>query len=383
MKKSKAISITVTLLCLAGAGWAQGQAQNKGPRVVLEEEEITLFDDSGKELGKRYVGKNDVEKSVLVKQVREKVLKSMGLKSLADTKGRKELNQRYLNEQRKFIKIRELKPLTLKFVDKNKNVIKEVPICPPGSGCKSNITTMPMEYWQSMGIKVTADEIAQRKVEQRITREPTISKSQNAAVISEIGSEFAVPSSTQEALFAEKGGGELGTASSIEYYDEQGNMRWKKKSEKRNLLLYVGGLSEDGEIVAAIKRCEYGCRKLVDEGVSLQQLDVYNSKGEEILTLPLTKELCSNYGAGFWLSLDGNFIKFDCQPEKGWPKSILVNIKERKFWKAPYLIGIGRGDDGHEIREGNKLRVAITGDNELGSKSTELDLDQLSWQKLP
>ena len=70
-------------------------------------------------------------------------------------------------------------------------------------------------------------------------------------------------------------------------------------------------------------------------------------------------------------------------PEKGWPKSILVNIKEQKFWKAPYLITIGRGDDGYEIREGSKIRVLVTGDSELGSKPTEIDLEKLSWQKLP
>lgn len=355
--------------------------QDKGPqgRIVLEEEEVTLFDENGKEIEKRYVSKEGTEKAAIRRQVREKALKRMGLKSLDEIKGNRELNQKYLNEQGKFIKVKELKPLILKFMNDNKKVIKEVPICPPGSGDNNiNITTKTADYWQSKGVKTTKSDVVKRKVRQLITREPIVSKSHDAAVISEMFSEFMMPISTNE-----QPGSTLESETSIEYYDDKGDMRWKKKSEDRDLILYARGLSEDGKIVAAIKTCEYACWRLSNKGIPLQQLEIYDSSGKDMLILPLTKELCPSYNGSFWLSLDGNFVKFDCMSEKGWPKSILIKIKERKFWKAPYLIGIGIGDDGYEIREGSKLRVGVTGDKELGSTSKEIDLEKLPWEPLP
>jgi len=346
---------------------AHGQEKTPQGRVVLEEEEITLLDDKGKEIEKRYVSKDGVEKSAIVKQVREKVLKGMGLKSISETKGHKELNQRYLNEQRKYVKVRELKPLTLKFVDKNNKVIKEVPIS-------------PTESWRAKGFSVGENEATKKKIEQRISREAFVSKFQNSAIVSELSSGFVVPVSASEASSAERGGGELGTDSSIEYYDSKGNMRWKKKSDP-NLIFYPVNISETGDIVAAIRRCELGCRKTSEAGVPLQELDVYDSSGKEVLVLPLSKEMCFSYNGGFWLSQKGDYVKVDCVPEKGFPKSVFIDVKARQMWRAPYLAGIGRGDDGYEIRDGDMIRIVAT-DDQMRNKSQSLDLGKISWEKL-
>ena len=350
-------------------------------RVIIEEEEVTLFDEAGREVETRYVRKDGMEKATLVRQAREKVLKRMGLKSIAETKGNKKLNQQYRNELRRFVKIRDLKPLNIKFVDKNNGVIKEVPICPPGSGQNNiNIATMTIEAWRAKGYSLTDNEAAKKKVEHRVSREAVVSKSQNAVIVSELNSGFVVPVSSKEIAHAERGGGELGTDSSIEYYDVKGNMRWEKKSDS-NLIFYPVSISEAGDLVATIKRCEYGCRKVSELGAPLQELYVYDSLGKEVLALPMTKDMCFSYNGGFWFSQKGDYIKVDCAPEKGFPKSIFIDVRAKKVWRAPYLVGIGTGDDGYEIREGDVIRVVATNE-QMRNSSLNLDLGKLSWEKL-
>ena len=350
-------------------------------RVVIEEEEVTLFDEAGGKVETRYVRKDGTEKAALVHQARKKALKRMGLKSIKETKGNKQLNQQYRNELRQFIRIRDLKPLNIKFVDKNNKVIKEVPICPPGSGQKNiSIATMTIEAWRAKGYSLTDSEAAKKKVEHRFSREAVVSKSQNAAIISELDSGFVVPVSSKEIANAERGGGELGTDSSIEYYDVKGNMQWEIKSNSELIFAPVS-ISEAGDLVATIKRCEYGCRKVSELGLPLQELYVYDSFGKEVLALPMTKDICFSYSGGFWFAQKGDYIKVDCAPEKGFPKSIFIDVSAKKVWRAPYLVGIGTGDDGYEMREGDVIRV-VTTNEQMRNSSLNLDLGKLSWEKI-
>lgn len=328
-----------------------------------------------KNVEKRYVSKGGVEKALIRRQVREKVLKSLGIKSLDEIKGDKGLQQKYLNEYSKFIKVKKLKPLNLKFVDGHGNIAKEVPI-----GYKTVISTVGVETGKSPKSLWGDKLLPGRKIEQHVMRDPVVARFQKVAVVSEIISEFAVAESSAEAKsFDGTDGANLGVESSLEYYDEKGNMQWKKNFDW-NLSISPIGVSEKGEIVAVIQRCEQGCWMMSKE---TPLLVIFDSLGKELLSFPSIPGETCNYGGDFWLSLEGKYVMLACVAEKGWPKSILISIKERKFWRAPYLIGIGRGDDGYEIREGSKLRVAVTGPNELGSTSTEIDLEKLSWELLP
>ena len=121
--KFKTLFMAGVFLYLAGAGWAQ--EQSKGPRIILEEEEVTLFDDSGKELGKRYVSKIGEEKRVILNQVKEKVRRKLGVKSEQEVQ-KKRLWRKAKEENEKLIKIQELSQPTLKFADKDGRIVREL-----------------------------------------------------------------------------------------------------------------------------------------------------------------------------------------------------------------------------------------------------------------
>ena len=375
---STILLISVSLLTLS----AQAQEKMLAGQFVLEEEEVILFDEMGKEIERRNVSKTGTEKAAIRKVVDEKALKTIGLKSTSEIKGKQGLHKKYLKARLKFIKVKALGYPTLKFVDGKKQVSREVSICPPDSECDSVVvTTTSMESWRGAGFDLTQADAETRKVKRRVSREPVVSKSRNAALIAELITESVVPVSTKEAALFERGGGGLGVTSGVEYYDDSGNMRWKKTAE-RGFVAYPASLSENGATVAVVNRCESECRKFINAGRPLQELAVYDSLGKEVLVLPLSKSACFSYNGGFWLSLDGMYMKVDCAPERGLPKSIFVNIKERKMWQAPYLVGIGRGDDGYEIRDGDKIKVVVTNPS-MKTDSQLLDLGNVSWQKLP
>lgn len=366
------ISACLFLLCAASRA-EQGKAASR--KIVLEDEEVTLLDGNGKELEKLTTSRTGKEKAAINKQVREKVLKSLGIKSVDELKGNRQLAQRYFKESVKFIKVKKLTPTRLKFLDDQGKLAKEVPI-----GYSTTVSTIGAETAEARKSLWGTRARAGRKIEERVMRTPTVASSQNAAVIAENVSNFTVAESSVEAkMFEGTDAANLGVESSLEYYDEKGNMTWKKKFDWNTSLFNVG-LSENGQIVAAIQGCELGCSRVSQ---NIPAMIVLDSSGKELLSFPSTGAVSCGFPGDLWVSLDGNYTMLSCRSGKGWPKSILINVKEQKFWRAPYLISIIRGEDGHEIREGTQLRIGVTEDNELGAKATEIDLEKLSWQKLP
>lgn len=72
MKKTNLFTLAVLLTMVLTAGTSYGQTTPAGPRIVHEEEEITVFDDNGKELEKHYVGKIGDQKMAIIKDARSK-----------------------------------------------------------------------------------------------------------------------------------------------------------------------------------------------------------------------------------------------------------------------------------------------------------------------
>lgn len=373
MKLILILSLTVSMLPVV----AQCQGNSHLRKIVLEEEEIAVLDENGKEIEVLRIGAMGKEKAEVRRKVREKALKSMGLKSLGEIKGNESLAQKFLKEQSRFLKVKKLNPQSLKFVDKDGAVIKEVPISQLAT---IEISTITSEAWQSRGIAITVDEAEKRKIERRVSRAPVVSRLQNVAVITEITSEFVQPSPSKRTIAHEGNGEGLGNGSTIEYYDDKGDMRWKRKSDRKRIF-YPVNISGSGEVVAAIEACELNCSGLVAQGIPLKRIVVFNSAGEEVLSFPKTPDTCNVYSNGFWLSSDGGYLIAACL-KKNWPKSFVINLKENKIWNAPYLISVARGEDGYEKREGSKIRIGAT-DDKMHDQSLDLDLDKLSWEKLP
>lgn len=378
MKRLHIIGITsacLFLLCAAGRS-EQGKAASR--KIVLEDEEVTLLDGNGKELEKLATSRTGKEKVAINKQVREKVLKSLGIKSVDELKGNRQLAQRYFKESAKFVKVKKLSPTRLKFLDEQGKLAKEVPI-----GYSKSVYTISAETAEARKSSWGARAKAGRKIEEQKMRIPTVSASENAAIITENISNFAVAkSSAEERLFDGTEAANLGEEGALEFYDAKGDRRWKKTFDY-NRAVSDGRLSGDGSIVAVVEGCEMNCSNFKEKGIPVKRLIVFDSTGKELLSLPSTQADTCELPSDLWVSMDGNYAMVSCRVGNGWPKSILVNVKDLKFWRAPYLVSISRGADGHEIREGTRLRIGVTEDKELGSKTTEIDLDKLSWEKLP
>lgn len=376
MKRLHIISLTSACLFLLCAASRAEQGKAASRKIVLEDEEVTLLDGNGKELEKLTTSRTGKDKAAINKQVREKVLKSLGIKSVDELKGNRQLAQRYFKESAKFIKVKKLNPTRLKFLDDQGKLAKEVPI-----GYSTTISTIGAEtavarksLW---GTKLRIG----RKIEKHIMRNPTVASSQNAAVIAENVSNFAVAeSSAEEKLFDGTEAANLGVEGTLEYYNEKGDMVWKKNFDY-NRAVSDGHFSVDGAEVAVVEGCEMNCSSFKEKGIPLKRLAVYDSTGKELLGFPLTSGVCQSYGGNLWLSQDGNYAMVSCLSDNK-IRSIVFNIPQKSIWKAPYLIGILRGEDGYERREGNKLKIGTTDDN-LKNQSTEIDLSELPWEKLP
>jgi len=376
MKRQHTINIMSACIFLFCAATSAEQGKAASRKIVLEDEEVTLLDGNGKELEKLATSRTGKDKAAINKQVREKVLKSLGIKSQDDLKGNRQLAQRYFKESAKFIKVKKLNPTRLKFLDEQGKLAKEVPI-----GYSTAVLTIGAEMAATRKSLWGARASAGRKIEERKMRTPTVASSQNAAIIAENVSSFAVAqSATEEKSFNGTEAANLGAESSIEYYDAKGDKQWKKTFDY-NRVVSDGRLSGDGTTVAVVEGCEMNCSNFKEKGIPVKRLAVFDSAGKEEFGFSLSSGDCQSYGGDFWLSQDGSYAIVSCLSDKK-IRSIVLNIPQKSIWKAPYLISVNRGEDGAEIRSGNKIRVVAT-DEQMKNQSMELDLGGLSWEKLP
>ena len=376
MKRLHIISITSACLFLLCAASRAEQGKAASRKIVLEDEEVTLLDGNGKELEKLTTSRTGKDKAAINKQVREKVLKSLGIKSVDELKGNRQLAQRYFKESGKFIKVKKLNPTRLKFLDEQGKLSKEVPI-----GYSTTVSAIGAEMAEARKSLWGARAKTGRKIEERKMRTPTVASSQNAAIVTENISNFAVAeSATEEKAFNGTEAANLGAEGSVEYYDAKGDKRWKKTFDY-NRVVSDGRISGDGSTVAVVEGCEMNCSNFREKGIPLKRLAVFDSAGNEEFGFSLSSGVCQSYGGEFWLSQDGDYAIVSCLSDKR-IRSIVINIPQKSIWKAPYLISVNRGEDGAEIRSGNKIRVVAT-DEQMKNQSMELDLGGLSWEKLP
>lgn len=101
--------------------------QDKGPqgRIVLEEEEVTLFDENGNEIEKRYVSNIGEPKREMLKQVKMRVYAKLEIKSEQEVQSNK-LWKKVKEETDKLLKVQVLKQARLRFTDKDGKEIKTI-----------------------------------------------------------------------------------------------------------------------------------------------------------------------------------------------------------------------------------------------------------------
>ena len=122
----KMFLMVVVFLGLVGVGWQQGHGQTKGPMITLEEEEITLFNEDGKELKKLLLSSNGKEKKLILSAIQTKVLQKMGFNSFEEIKKENKLLREYHRQYYKLFKTETLKLQQLKFTNSNGKTIKQI-----------------------------------------------------------------------------------------------------------------------------------------------------------------------------------------------------------------------------------------------------------------
>jgi hypothetical protein len=285
MGKRKLNKILVLLFICFNVRLVFGQEELKGPRIKLEEVEIILYDDNGKEI-KRIFTSGDEKETVLEElrpKIREKVLKKLGFSS-DEIKDQTLLRNKLINdpvfadkygkEYDKLCKTKALGIKRLKFIDEKGKVIKEISLLE-----ETKIEEVGNnERYKNLGIK---------KIKKRISKNAVVSKNKKFAVIVSNESENgAIYEDGREELFYEP----AVVAGEITVFDREGRILLKKRMPHRWIGLKPL-ISDDGGVIVIYTESD----EPLPEGRDM--IYVFNRNGDEILSFPTEEEYNSGYDA--------------------------------------------------------------------------------------
>lgn len=309
---------------------------NQG-KYALNDVELILLGDDGKVLEKKVVGSQDNEKYALMDKAEKRVLDKLGLKSKAESKGNRDLAQKYYQEYAKILKYNKLDPKYLEFRNDKATLEKKISI--------------GYSETKSGGIK------------EQISRTPVISKSQTSAVISEN------KLSIYEGISAPDGEG------TIKYYGANGEVAWEHSFGGKRAVT-AAHLSKDGGVIGVIDMCEANCTSFLEQGIPIRRFNLFDKNGKELITYPPTPGGCDFDTSNFWISLAGDYAIISCLD-----RSFAFNVQKREIAKLPYRIDVLKDKMDSEIRSGDNIKARTTSSKEIVN-SADLNLSKLPWEKL-
>lgn len=309
------------VLGLLGIGWAQevkaqkgqekvlektsiGQENSIGPRIMLEEEEIILFDEKGKEVRRI----SDEEQEIVRKEIKDKVFKKLRVKS-GEEVSEKKLCEKYNEEIDKLIKVKKLDRPRLKFIDKEGKVIKEISLGEKRipKRLKDAVKNKEWNGYQSF------------------YKYATVSKNQKYAAIGEYSREVRWnidnPKETEEYVktYGEEAYvGPKAKDSKLTLFDSAGIILLEKKFSEGTVVREVV-ISEEGKVAVITDLYEGAPGALY----------VYDKTGKEILVYPKENEkvsLCEILK----ISPNGRYLAVDA----GFRRTIFFDLKKGKKWIA-------------------------------------------------
>jgi hypothetical protein len=288
-----------------------GQSAPAGPRIVLEEEEITLME-NGKEVKKSYVSKK--ERDAILKEIKEKVLKKLGVTSEGEAIEQK-LGQAFDEEIKKLIRVKQLDQPKMKFVDANDNVIKEIDI---KTGIQREVRRSHPKLKKP------------HLMEEYIARYVAMSSDGQYALFSESLSEGIVPETEQEKKsMMDTDAGDLGTTTAVRYYDVKGNILWERQTPP-DMRVNKALISNDGKVVAYIQDfIGTGNRKETEPPTKLVVVD---KGGREIIIFPVSHgENVLRANPDMAMSPSGRYLSV--QGRKGIERAnFFVDVKNKTMW---------------------------------------------------
>lgn len=327
MKQTYSLMLVVILSLMMTADVSQGEKASIGPKIVLEQEEITLIE-NGKEVKKENVSKK--EKDVIVKNIKEKVLKSLGLASEGEAIDKK-LGEKLSDEVKKLINIKELDQPKMKFVDANGNVVKELDI---KTGIQREVTKSHPKLKKP------------HLMEEYITRYVAVSQDGKHSLYSESLSEGIVPETEQEKKsMMDTDAGDLGTTTVVKYYDAKGNTLWERQTPG-DMRVSEALISSDGNVVAYIQ--EFKGIGYLQGNQSPTELVVVDKGGKKIFSFPpVSGEYLYWEGSKIQMSSSGQYLS-----AAGWKRDHHVNFffdtRGKTTWISDEYYAVWNiKDDGH------------------------------------
>jgi len=296
-------ALSVTLL------WGQGQSANKA-RISLEEEEITISNESGKETVLR-TSERTLEGKAAVTDAQQLAFKKIGVKSMDDVEKQK-LWARFNSEMRAIIKTRKIDEPVLRFLSDTGATIKKISLSPETN----------KERIKEGGGFLESETVT--------TNFPVLSKDNRLAALVTRKHERRLPKTKR-----------VKESNEVRLLDAQGKELFKK--EYRDGRVVVGGpkpqaiVSNNGTLALITN---------AGEGPGGEVLYVYDVNGDLILTYPNDKSKANPQGD---ISISPNGKYMSCVvgfPGKG-NRTIFFDLSSMKNWVSDksYIV-LELNDDG-------------------------------------
>jgi len=314
MKKIILLTMISMFFLLGGTIFAKDKNQtkkvseNSSGIIKLEEEEITLFDENGKVIEKKRVGKKSYEKKILIERVQKKVFKSLGVNSEEEYVSKK-MVAAYDAAYKKYIKIKPIKNPILKFLDKNGDILKKIYLNPK--------TKFDIEYAKEK------DKISEKIIRLAVNKSAAVSKNKKYVLLK-----------FNQYQVGKEGGGR----GKLQYLDSRGSILWTIKTPK-NMGISNFKIADNGEIVAYIQSYEIGG---IDINEPYEKLIVVDREGKLKIIFPKKR---GNYRlmGDLIISPNGHYLYVRGRIEYKNEVSLFFDLTKGTFWQAdskynPYKI---------------------------------------------
>ncbi len=328
---------------------AHGQEKSPQGRVVLEEEEITLFDDYGKESEKLYVSRNGKEKQRILTQVKEKTLRKLGVNSIDEIKKEKGLMQKYNEENHKLVRVEEIRQPKLKFIAANGNIVKRIELGEKTTSKKFKDATISKE-WNGYQVNSKSATISENQeycliIDHLVWVRHNINDPKESGDYVKTYGEGAYAPPPQEAKLV--------------LLNNTGKELFQKKIEQGSI---AGGprpdmvVSNNGSVAFMTSK---------GEGPGKEVLYAYDREGRSLLTFPDSdKDVKVHPEGDINISPNGKFLAVKAGYLGEGMRLVVFDLTTGKRWKAekPYAV--------FELNDNGQMKLAF------GRENLEIDLKQ-------
>lgn len=324
--KKKCVEINAPLL-RSVVTWYENNYE-RGSRIKLEEEEITLFDGQTK-LKSIYVSARSKENRAIHKKIEQLICKKLGIQNLQEIRLHytdneiKKQNEgvwnQYKNWYKKILKVRKLQERRLTFYNKANKPIKTISI-------------MQEIVYENRLAKLSNSKIP-NSIKKLINKNAIVSgNGKYALLIFNKGEIASIIGNLEEISFGE--GAKV--SSEVQLINIVGNIVWQKEFKNFSIDVNYFFVSDNGNV--AILR-DY-------------TLLVYDKNGEEILTLPNNHQDAYISRLSF-MSPNGRYLIADgvLRPRKK-GTTIFIDLEDKTYWQSPERYAIAANDDDNKVNEG-------------------------------